>query len=74
MSNFVLWNGYLINSDPTPRGELGWGAMVTILDTTNVPVVATGPIILEQNYAKHGEAYQAGIDAAIQGLSRGVLP
>jgi len=74
MSDFVRWRGYLIKSDPTPRGDLGWGAMATLLDTTNVPAVATSPIIWEATYATPQEAYQAGVEAAIRQIDARSLP
>jgi hypothetical protein len=74
MSNSVEHKGFLIYSDPIPRGELGWGAKVSLVNTATVPAVATSPIIWERTYATHEEAYQAGIDAAIQGIDAGGLP
>ena len=73
MSDFVRWKGYLIKSDPTQRGELGWGVQASIINTA-MPATVTSPIIWEQTYATYQEAYQAGIVAAIKEIDAGNLP
>lgn len=67
MAEPIKHKDYLIFSEASPRGELGWGAKVTVLDAKRTPAQTTWPPWFSSvSYSTEQEAREAGVKAAIE--------